>query len=279
MRLHAAAIAAAGAALVLAGLFLAASGPRDNPPADATPGLPESLGEGTMVWSDCSSWRLTAYAPESAAMPRPAAWGRRDDPLAALVLHGFACQRVSLGAFERGPVHLILDTHDDARFPEPCRAAGPDGEPDGLHILANLWVDDAEIAARLHGSYGMPARLAAIEADSTQGGAAQVHGWRWSEAGQEASSVNVLEDEATEPMYEGRLRRLLWSNGAGVASLDLLTEGSGPSGPRLATGHFEPPTLMAALAGELAGPGEWLPQMEAKGRFTLHADPHCGGAA
>jgi hypothetical protein len=250
---------------------------------DETPQValaPEGPAPGRMVWSGCVAWRVVAQAPGPAAPSvRPAGWEAADTPLTVVTAEGFRCQRIALGELERGPVHLVVETHNDARFPAGCRAepAGSASAP-GLRVLGTFWIDDAGLAAELNQSYGLPARFAAFDVSDTGTAVAQ-QDWAWAEAGRTASRITLAADTAL-PTGGPSPQRLLWARDDGLASLDLSVEGTGSPLHRPAAGRFQPPMLMSAVAeGAFAGSGEWLSAAEATADFTLYGDQDCGRLA
>jgi hypothetical protein len=96
----------------------------------------------------------------------PTGWSPQSPPLIQVELQILSCQRISVGPFERGPVHLLFETHDNFSPPDSCaKAAG--GDYYSALALTQFWIDDAEIAGYLRTKFGLPAQEATFNQSST----------------------------------------------------------------------------------------------------------------
>ncbi|MEA3203462.1 MAG: hypothetical protein QOI63_1137 [Thermoplasmata archaeon] len=253
------AVAGALAALVLAGCLAAPGTPSR---ADSAPAAPLGL---DLHLSGCARWDAQLVVPaalDHGSVPR--GWAGAQ-PLATLGLQGWACQRLSLGAFER-PVHLILEAHDLAEVPAGCLG---NATATRVWVVESAWADDAQVAHALRADYGLPAHQAAIAVQDAGAGPTTLHEWSW------AGSRVTVPDDGTQDRGPPLRDRFFWARGAGVGSLDLAQSATQPAAaPRPVQGTAAPPLLFAALPA-FAAPGGWSPHASADGRFTLYEDLAC----
>lgn len=174
----------------------------------------------------CTGFEL--IAPWPGGHPRahvPQGWDAAN-PLSSVQVEAWECQRLAWGRFERGPVRILFETHDQGAAPGPCRSTD---ELTTLAVLQSLWTDDADLAADL-AAQGLPARWAPMAAADTAAGAAAVRDWSWGLPG-EASRVAVPMPLSAIPGAP-LAKRLFWDNGTAVSSMDLAATAS-PAGQRL----------------------------------------------
>jgi hypothetical protein len=188
---------------------------------------------------------------------------------------GYRCNRVAVGPFERGPVTFVFDTHTNAEFPEECIAGNnPGTTTEVLHIAL---VDDAEVAAFLSVTYGMPVLAAEMTQDAQPATPPNVHTWTWKVGDQPESKLSVVEDGAAATPPEGS-NRFYWAAAGGIGSLRLAYERTAPLavGNRAGEGTLQPPMLLSQVAGgSYAGPAEWFSSLSADGVFAFYKDPGC----
>lgn len=149
------------------------------------------------------------------------------------------CERVSIGSFERGPIHFLLEAHGGVEPPPACLEF--DDEPNDVKVLLGLWVDDQELAAFLRDTYGMPAQVGTMQLDVTPQGDAETHQWTWELEGSEASTLVGIHPGGMEGAST-YLDRLVWNNGVGVTMLDFHEDSVLPYQPfPTAQGILAPP--------------------------------------
>jgi hypothetical protein len=251
--------------LLVAGLA-ACTQPPAAPPAPV--GAP-----GHLSLTGCSGWHASIGPLPPALVPgaAPAGWEPPPENLPHVRLDGFECERLGLGPFERGPVHLVVDSHTRATFPAACYPS--DFAVTGL--VGTLWVDDDGLARYLAETYGLPARRASVLPESDGTGSAQAHAWTWTDAeGRSTATVpsGVPSQVANRPSL------LLWPAGDGIGSLSLtFQDRTVPVGPELAvSGTAQPPALLSALpGGAFAGQGYWSDGFSAEGTFKAYRDTMC----
>lgn len=253
----------AAAALALAfATMLAGCGDGAGP--QASPVLPAAPA-GTMLLGGCTGFEASAPLRPTAlsdAQP-PAGWPPRE--LSAAGVLGFACQRVALGPYERGPVRLVAELHNNFVAPAACDERG-EGFAD--RALAGILVDDAALADELRRTHGMPARLGAIHEDAAAQDGAAVRTWTWSEAGGPASTLSFV--DLGQAATSGLPLRIFWSQGDGVGRLDLEMSGyAAGAGP--AQGDLHGTFLRGPFAGSSAPHREHT----AAGAFRHFADSGC----
>jgi hypothetical protein len=171
---------------------------------------------------------------------------------------------VAVGPFERGPVHLALDWHNNAQAPPSCRSGG--GE---ANVLATLWTDDADLASYLRDRFAMPAFEAPFSEDASQAAAARGHTWTWGPDGLRSSLSVLLSDGPTGPKAESLLA--FWPAGDGVGRLQLNWTATSSNSERPAQGSMRPPML----AGDFTGLGRWMEDLDGRGGLALYQDPDC----
>jgi hypothetical protein len=226
---------------------------------------------GRLALSDCSGWSAGEAVP-AAATPgsRPAGWAASQAPIPGLRLEAFRCARVSVGPFERGPVHLLLDTHGNAEPPQACAQGATRAA-----VLALLWLDDAPIAAYLNATFGVPAQAGPTTSVEETTAGATLHDWSWGPPGAAPSRLQVPDAGEPSPLPTTR-ERYFWPRGAGVAALELDVGGAASAATLPATGQLRPPMLMAQVAGgTYAGVSDTLAEGHADGRFLRYADAAC----
>jgi hypothetical protein len=210
------------------------------------------------------------YAGDRAPGARPDGWpAAAGRAYTSVLVWALRCQRVSIGPFERGPVHLAFDAHDNARAPASCG-----GAPDQVAlVLGTFWTDDADLAAYLRDAYAVPAFVSPVREASTDLAGARWTEWSW---GPDGAPSSLGLSWATQPASDtpGHLQAF-WPAGAGVGRLDLDWSATAPNMPQPVRGAMRPPML----AADFAGIGSWYDGYEASGTLARFRDPGCKEAA
>jgi hypothetical protein len=225
--------------------------------------------------TDCQGVLSLNYLPKPLAnVEPPPEWAPNDVPVTRVRIEAHLCSRVAFGPFERGPVTLILETHDNRSAPESCITTG-----DFLttEILHHIWMDDDEILALLNSELGLPVskssplRVVAEPGNAFAGYEIEIEG-----------SVTRLEADQGDAPYS-TIRdtyRYFWPRpNGGIGQLDLAMETLSPSSsPPTIIGEVKSP-FVAAIIGSPAysGYGEVFRNSSAEGTFTLYGDPKCNG--
>src|ERR1041385_233489 len=79
------------------------------------------------------------YAPQElypGASPPEPSWAA-GSPLVAITVFVEECTRISVGPYERGPVHFLLEINDNMAAPASCRSVPGDYTSD--NSLSQLW--------------------------------------------------------------------------------------------------------------------------------------------
>lgn len=225
--------------------------------------------------TNCVAWdAFRNYPPGLAPGIRPKGWGpNMEDPVVAVSLFGFRCERMALNRFERGPFYLLLDTHGNAAVPADCASNQSGVTP--LRILQNLVVNDAEVASYLETTYGVPVWTAAFTESDRDLGASALRTWTWAAESQAPSTMTIPDSKQAgniPTLYE----RLFWPRGEGIAALELILDEEGPATNLAANGTIQPPLLLAQdTGGTFAGQGDWRTNVQGAGKFTIYNDLFC----
>ncbi|MEA3142735.1 MAG: hypothetical protein QOG31_59 [Thermoplasmata archaeon] len=192
--------------------------------------------------------------------------------IGAIGVRGVDCKRLSVGAFER-PATLVWEVNAHAFFPRSCLTNGTGGNNRG--VLNSLYVGDAELAAYLSDTYGMPVQVSKIASATQATGELAIHTWTWGPVGMDPSSLNILEDAST-PDTPNWIE-LFWQKGDGVVALRAETKVDRPLvGNREGYGIFKPPMQAANFnGGNFAGLADWYPAYHAEGTFSIYSDLNC----
>ncbi len=232
--------------------------PQDPPetPIDPVdpPSIPDLRTPGMAV-NDCQAWLITQYyAPGQHPATAPPDWEAENDlGVRGVNLYAWECQRINFGPFERGPVRIVVEAHDNFMPPAECR------EGNGTFFnayLSRLLVDDADIANFMHTMHGLPASYAEFDATVDAAAVVSTYTWTWDSDGG-VSVVSVIEDDQQTPA-DLITTRFLWRNGTQAGWLHTQFTNTAPIiTDRLATWQLAPPMLMASNQTE-AGTGSVL---------------------
>lgn len=232
----------------------------------------------TLQLDNCYGWQAVTTDPGATAPgERPPGWNPAPSGTAftGQEIQAYQCNRISLGAFERGPIHLMFEDHGNADFPPKCKENAPEFPVFG--IVTHIWIDDAEVAAYLRTEYGAPVLLGQFNETSQDAGTLTLRTWTWAVEGGQPSKITVPDDKENQELI-GLFSRLFWANGtAGLVQLDLPPKDHGPAQPFPAYGTMQPPTEFAEdRAGVFAeATAKWYPERSAAGTFTLYSDLKC----
>ena len=184
------------------------------------------------------------------ATARPAGWGPGNNPLTALDYFLYHCQRVSVGPFERGPVVFMLEAHTDGEPPAACQQ----GHPNGNFIVNRLWINDADVAAYLKSTFGLPAENAAMGFQQTTTGVLVENHWTFGVPGQQASDLTtrrVLSNDSYAPQQT----RYFWHdsrvNGTSYMDVDETWHYS-QGDPQVVNGTIHDPLLYGKVGSFLS---------------------------
>lgn len=258
----------AGVLAVAAVMFMAGCVQQGTPVAEQGPGGGDAAPAGQNVtldssvrWTECLGMNTGKDYPYGTEQPpAPPGWEPRGVYVASYTVYvAVECERVSIGPFERGPVHFFFESHTAYSPPEQCMAQPG---PFVATVLHTLWVDDEEIAAYLAQYGDMPVGVmeATLQADDSMG--VTQHAWQWSVNG--STSQLTLPDDGARTANGQRDIRFLWHNGTAAGELRVSFDIDGPLfTERWGHGEFHEPFLMASddpyvqpimhLEGDLSG--------------------------
>jgi len=183
------------------------------------------------------------YVPQALypdATPSDASWAANSQ-VVAIHVEVHECARISVGPFERGPIHYLVEHHDNLVVPQSCRDVPGDYTSD--EALSQIWLDDAAIVDYLQKTYELPVRFASINVTSDSLGPETQDHWTFGVPGQPASMLEGTigaTDAKSFPVY-----RLYYFPAKGrVSFLDYsIDEKFEGLGNPLATGKLAPPLI------------------------------------
>lgn len=205
----------------------------------------------------------------------PPGWEPGPTPAMQLHVEIQHCERVTVGPYSRGPHFVLIERHGGFMAPASCEQ----GNFSESNVLSKIWIDDAEIAAYLHDSLGMPAAFAAIAVEeSGVDGAAKKWVWTFGLPGETPSTIEEVQHDADLDSVIIETLRLFWLNDdEGISYLDAtVTTGGDQWGNRFNTGNFRKPFLYATTGTETyAGTGDALKDSNLIGDFSHFRDSAC----
>ena len=276
------------AVAALAGCFGKETTPNGDGPSPTTPGETATDSSSTqppvtipltplheLLMTNCIGWDAFRNYP-AAVSPgtSPEGWeSATPDSIVTVLIFGFRCERVAIGPYERGPVHILLDTHGNAEVPEGCSA-----NQNGItrfRVLQHFVTDDAEVAAYMQATYGVPVLTASFQESDQDVAAGALHTWMWAVEGQPPSTMTIVDYKQNENLPTV-IERLFWQRGAGLVALEIEVEQKGAITNLFANGTVQAPFLLAQdTAGIFVGQGDWRTDLNGHGVFTTYQDRLC----
>jgi hypothetical protein len=204
---------------------------------------------------------------------RPAGWESDAQEDHRYFFTANRCERVSVGNFERGPIHFVYEAHGGVEPPQTCFDYGE--EPDDIKVLIGFWVDDPELGRFLQETYAMPIVIGTMSLEVLDQGEQDLHRWTWSTGSDDSTmaALYVAGDPGT-PTY---LDRLAWKTGDGVTMLDMKSEKTvSYNTPPAVTGVLAPPMAFGdGLPRPFTGAGDVWIDGSYNGPFTSFGDTAC----
>jgi hypothetical protein len=225
--------------------------------------------------TNCTQFLSSAVFPRQATPgSAPPGWEPKDpkSPLSFVDMVGYECPRVNVGAFERGPVRIVWDGHNNVDVPANCTADEPKNVVEA--VVNSFLVSDPDVAAYLHTEYGLPAIVADIQHHEQTAGSLTMRTWTW-DAGQGKSELTIQSDEGSQPQDGGI--RLFWQHGSGMAYLTFVeTRLARAVTDRVGYGTMQPPMLLSGVAqGSFAGAATFNFSTTSDGTFRFYSDLQC----
>jgi hypothetical protein len=243
-------------------------------------GVPVPVPADAFDWSACSGLGLGLVMPTPLFdAPRPRDWSASQDNSAvagSLLYAILTCERVSWGPFERGPVALMLEWHNDFEAPAKCA----EGDFMGGMILSALWFDDADLASYARDQFGMPAQVAEIDYTISPTADLQTAHATWKLPGGELSEAFM--HERLDFMFTDETNwRVFWDNGVGVSYFNIHLEYDTPQESLgVAYGTLAPPMLygtnMPDSRFETAGQTDLMLDGDVSAEISRFGDLQCG---
>jgi len=159
------------------------------------------------------------------------------------------CGRASIGPFERGPIHFLLETHEGVNPPAECRDFGSPGL--GAEVIRTIWFDDEEIVSYVASHLAMPAHLGIFTYEKTDVPDYSLRKWTWHEPDGPVSELTYSRLEG--PTGGGTLvKRLFWHDGQAASFMDWEKSDQQPlATPGEVVGWLRSPMMYAESGVEL----------------------------
>lgn len=266
------------------------SGEPNLPPANPTPGpapntndtpLPEITmpDASSMEWTGCEAWGAGHDWPGGAQhAEHPPGWDPPHDGATYIQLSGWNCKRIHWGAFERGPVSVIMEKHNRLTVPESCYPELSTVETSlAFRVLNSIWFNDTEIARFAKEAYGMPAYYSEIteSQEATPLGPMRTMSWGLPGAPNEIGVLHYSNTQTSPvPDYE---YMMWWFNDTGVSFLDADFTKDTPNinEPRFGHGSFSDPILLSKWPMDHYFLDEWFGPSSAELRLGQFLDFQC----
>jgi hypothetical protein len=177
--------------------------------------LPSAGAINSIQLTDCAGGLARIDAPEPLlAAPTPPTWQTQNGLPTTVTMIAVTCGHLSLGTFERGPIHLVAESHEKFNAPDNCRA----GDYTYLNVLTRMIWSDPEVAAAVQNELGIPTSVGTISIEETGTEIAGTKTVRWTVADQESSfTVGHLQNDETAPKSTFRY---VWANGPNLGLID-----------------------------------------------------------
>lgn len=250
---------------------------RSHVPPPSDDGLARAVPR-SFVWTGCHGMGTGIDLPDGVLRgTSPAGWTPSSGVGGRIDYDLLRCDRISWGTFERGPVHVIIESHGNATWPQSC-----DLRPrDWAGALESMWFDDRDLAAWVNRSYGIPTFYATI--NDTTVAATSSEGfettWTFVVGDQPASTLMTREIIAADRAQTGYSPRLAWSWSGGWSILNLTISYHTSSMGYLpaATGELFPPTLWSQVqigAAHITNAISYI-DADAEGIIRTYGDQEC----
>lgn len=139
-------------------VVLAIAGCMQGPISDEVAQAPE-IPIKAIDLSGCTGGGARLDAPQQLFEPPvPPGWEFSNGLPVTVSMFVISCEHVSFGSFERGPVQLVLESHNQFSAPTNCR----EGAYTYLNVLSRIVWSDAEIAAVMEERLGIPTSVGDI---------------------------------------------------------------------------------------------------------------------
>jgi hypothetical protein len=198
---------------------------------------PESL---VLILNECIELETLRIVPsEIVGAKPPPGWASSPTPMTELRIEISECQRISIGPFERGPVHFLVEIHDNREPPEACR-----GDYTSSEVITQVWVDDQELVTYFVDELGLPAKLGTFQRLDQTINSANKTTWTFSSAGFPASSFETIRTRPADTAGMLLYRRFWANNAGGISFMDFETRTMATNGEwPIATGTVAEPFL------------------------------------
>ncbi|MHB1262262.1 MAG: hypothetical protein ACYC2H_11170 [Thermoplasmatota archaeon] len=158
------------------------------------------------------------------------------------------CQRIAVGPYERGPIHVLVETHSDATPPDACMEF--ESGFFNYAIMRSFWLDDEELVSYLNAALNMPTRFGVFGYNETSTGSVAAYTWDWRAPGFQRSDLTFSKTEVI-PGGAPEVIRMFWHDGAHVSFLDVKEDTKQPIGnPPQTHGTLSEPLMVGGTPFE-----------------------------
>jgi hypothetical protein len=231
------------------------------------------------IWSGCAGFRTSIAGLTSMYnfAPTPPGW-ESDNPTTDFDLRFFTCERISWGAFERGPVHMLLELGTNFEVPPTCI-----GERATLsRDMSSWWFSDPDVAEFVREVYGANAFATNFTIAKETTGEVVDESWAWGLPGKPSSHVRFPGISGPTDSAS-HVTRVFWFVDNGTYAMDFSQEWqmeppvNHGSAFRPAAGRLEEPMLYATAGdqNDFAGRSERYLGMEIAADFFRFGDYQC----
>jgi hypothetical protein len=247
--------------------------PPATPSTDpADPQLP--LASNILRLQDCKGILTLNEVPRSIVQtPGINTWTESPYPIVELRIEIHLCNRISVAGFERGPIALVLETHNNRTAPAKCL---PESTQIQTEVLHKAWLSDDEIVETLAAKFGMPTGFLQELKD-----VGSSLGYRDEIAFKIAGRENALRISIAEGVGSSTQNaevRFYWNASDGKLGLmDFHATTTSKSGNLPITiGSIAPPLLASAVGDPVyVGYGGSFANSDATGTIHIYGDAKC----
>jgi hypothetical protein len=251
------------------------SGSMNGQETGSSPELPsESLPDNEIRLQDCLGiLTLNEVPPGLVQAVGIDSWQGSIYPVLELRLEVHQCSRISVAGFERGPIGVVIETHNNRTTPPECQ---PESAQVRTEVLHRVWVSDPEISEYFATRFGMPTGiLQKIDGFSSS---LMMRDTIPFTINGETNRLGISVAEGSGSFTQLGELRLFWNSGkGGVGMMDFTTTTISKSGNAPATlGSIFPP-LLASVVGDpqYVGYGGSFSGSDATGTIKIYGDARC----
>lgn len=222
--------------------------------------------------TNCEGALTLNYLEKTVAGVRPpSGWPESAEPIVRVRIEAHRCERIAFGIFERGPVTVILETHDNHVPPENCVR---DGDFTTTEVLNHMWVDDQTLVDAFRSAWNLPVDLSGpLESRVDPFGNPS---YSVDIQGQTTILSTVIENGDLGTGTFSDSYRYFWPLGVeSVGLLDLQSDTTTMTGVPAITGKVASPFVAAVVGNPYAGYGNLFSASSSIGSVQVFGDNEC----